>query len=221
MINKDPENIKNMFNEISSYYDEMNNLISLGTHKIIKFLALKNLNIKANTMILDLCCGTGDFTRIITKIQPKARVIGIDNSEKMLKLARIKNPKKAFNIGDCTKLSFKDEEFDYITIGFGLRNIQDRSKAIDEIYRTLKKGGKFLHLDFGKHNFVSNIFGFLVSLIAKFKNVNAQSYQYLLNSKEIYPEPNELISEFCEHGFKFVKRMDFMFGVISAQIMIK
>lgn len=221
MINKDPEKIKNMFNEISSYYDEMNNLISLGTHKIIKFFALKNLNIKANTMILDLCCGTGDFTQIITKIQPKARVIGIDNSEKMLKLAKIKNPKNAFIIGDCTELSFKDEEFDYITIGFGLRNIQDRSKAIDEIYRTLKKGGKFLHLDFGKHNYASNIFAYIVPLIAKFKKVNTQCYQYLLNSKETYPEPDELISEFCEHGFKFLKKTDYMFGAISAQILVK
>ena len=221
MINKDPENIKNMFDEISPYYDEMNNLISLGTHKIIKLLALKNLNIKANTMLLDLCCGTGDFTQIIAKIQPKARVIGLDNSIKMIKHAKIKNPNKAFIVGDCTELSFKDEEFDYITIGFGLRNVQNRSKAINEIYRTLKKGGKFLHLDFGKHNYTSNIFAHLVQLITKFKNVNTQSYQYLLNSKEAYPEPEELIEEFCEHGFKFVKRVDFMFGVISAQIFTK
>ena len=79
-----------MFDEISGYYDFMNNFISLGTHYLLKFLAIRELDIKPRTMILDLCCGTGDFTKIISKFYPRAKIIGLDFSEEMLKLAKRK-----------------------------------------------------------------------------------------------------------------------------------
>lgn len=217
---KDPRKITKMFDEISGYYDKMNNFISLGTHYLIKKIALKNLKIKSYSYVLDLCCGTGDFTQIINEICPKAKVVGLDNSLEMLKLAKIKNPNKVFMQGDCTSLPFK-EEFDYITVGFGLRNIEDRQKAISEIYRSLKNGGKFLHLDFGRHNTASNIFDFIVFFFVKLLGTNLESYKYLLNSKKEYPEPNELIKEFENQGFKLLKRQDFLFGAVSYQIMQK
>lgn len=219
--NKNPEKIKNMFDEISSYYDTMNNVISFGMHYLIKYFAIKELNIEPRTMILDLCCGTGDFTKIISKFYPRARVIGFDISEKMLKIAKQKNPIGVFMQGDCTELPFEDGEFDYITMGFGLRNIQNREKAIAEIYRTLKKGGKFLQLDFGEHNFFSKIFDILVPFEVKMLKKNPQNYKYLLESKNEFPEPDKLIQEFESHGFKYVKKCSFLFGTISAQIMRK
>ena len=217
---KNPKKIIKMFDEISGYYDKMNNFISLGTHYFIKKTALKNLKIKSGSYVLDLCCGTGDFTKIISKISPKAKVVGLDNSVKMLKLAKLKNPNKVFMQGDCTSLPFKDD-FDFITVGFGLRNIENRQKAISEIYKALKNGGKFLHLDFGNHNALSNIFDFIVPFVVKLLGSNPESYNYLLNSKKEYPEPDELIKEFENYGFKLYKRQDFIFGVISYQILQK
>ncbi|MBD5402126.1 ubiquinone/menaquinone biosynthesis methyltransferase [bacterium] len=218
---KSPEKIKNLFNEIASYYDKVNNFISFGTHYFIKILAVKMLDIQSNTTCLDLCCGTGDFTKIISKFFPKAKVIGLDFSDNMLKLAKKKNPKNVFVHGDCTELPFGDCEFDYITIGFGLRNIQNREKAIAEIYRVLSHGGKFLHLDFGKHNCISKIFDFVVPHIAKFLGINLEHYNYLLSSKEEFPIPEVLIFEFEKEGFKLLKRRDYLFGAISAQVMSK
>lgn len=220
-VDKNPEKITKMFDEISSYYDKMNNLISLGTHYFIKKIALKNLKIAPNSYILDLCCGTGDFTKIANEIAPKSMVIGLDNSVKMLKLAKIKNPKNVFMQGDCTNLPFKENEFDYITMGFGLRNIKNRQKAIIEIYRTLKNDGKFLHLDFGRHGFWSKCFDFVVVLMVKILKLNPKNYLYLLKSKDEYPEPNEIIEEFIKQGFKILKRKDFFFGLISFQILKK
>ena len=78
MIDKSPENIKSLFNEIAQYYDKVNNFISLGTHYFIKFLALKTLEIKPRAMVLDICCGTGDFTQLVQKFYPRAKIIGID-----------------------------------------------------------------------------------------------------------------------------------------------
>ena len=218
---KNPEKISQMFDEISSYYDKMNNLISLGTHYFIKKIALKSLKIGKNSYVLDLCCGTGDFTQIIGKISPRAKVIGVDNSKEMLKLAKAKNPQKVFMQGDCTNLPFMENEFDFITIGFGLRNIEDRKKALGEIYRMLKSGGKFLHLDFGRHGLSSRIFDFIVVLIIKILKLNSENYLYLLKSKKEYPEPDEIVKEFETQGFKLLKRQDFLFGAVSYQIMGK
>ncbi len=219
---KNPQKIQNMFDEISSYYDKMNNIISLGTHFIIKYFALKELDIKPRSVVLDLCCGTGDFTKIISKFYPRAKVIGLDFSEKMLKLAMKKNPHAVFMKGDCTDLPFEEEEeFNFITMGFGLRNIKDREKAISEIHRVLCRGGKFLQLDFGEHNKVSKIFNIIVPFFAKIIGVNSKHYDYLLSSKEEFPPPDNLIKEFENSGLKFVKRVDYLFGTISMQIMEK
>ena len=220
-VDKNPEKITKMFDEISGHYDEMNNLISLGTHYFIKKIALKNLKIAPNSYILDLCCGTGDFTKIANKIAPKSKVIGLDNSIEMLKLAKIKNPKNVFMQGDCTNLPFKENEFDYITIGFGLRNIKNRQKAISEIYRSLKNGGKFLHLDFGNHKFSGKIFDYIVKFMVKIQGLNFENYEYLIKSKNEYPVPEELIKEFEKEGFGLIERKDFLFGAVSYQILQK
>lgn len=218
---KNPQKIQNMFNEISTYYDMMNNIISLGTHYLVKDIVIRNLRIQPDTYTLDLCCGTGDFTHIISKLTPQAKVIGADFSQNMLKLAREKNPNNVFMLCDATDLPFKENEFDYITMGFGLRNIENRPQALNQIYKVLKKGGYFLHLDFGKHNNTSKIFNIIVPFAAKIFRKNSENYKYLLKSKETFPPPEELIREFETHGFKLIKRMDFLFGTISAQIMQK
>jgi len=218
---KNPQKIQKMFNEISSYYDMMNNFISLGTHYIIKTLTVKKLDIQPNTITLDLFCGTGDFVKIISKLCPKTKVIGLDFSENMLKLAQQKNPNYAFIQADASQIPFKESEFDYITAGFGLRNVENRSKVLDEIYRTLKQNGKFLHLDFNSKSKISCIFNLIVKITTKICAKNSENYNYLLKSKNSFPSPDELIREFETHGFKLIKKYNYLFGIISAQIMEK
>ena len=221
MCDKNPQKVKALFNEIAQYYDKINNYISFFTHYIIKYLALKELNIKPRSMILDVCCGTGDFTQIINKFYPRVNIIGIDFSQNMIKLAKIKNPNGVFAVADCLNLPFKEREFNYVTASFGLRNIENRKQAIAEIYRVLDFGGEFLHVDFGEHNKLSKIFDFIVPIIAKISKINIQHYKYLIDTKNDFPQPDKLIEEFSELGFKFVKRKDYLFGAISIQIMEK
>jgi demethylmenaquinone methyltransferase/2-methoxy-6-polyprenyl-1,4-benzoquinol methylase len=139
----------------------------------------------------------------------------------MLKLAKKKNPKNTFIYGDCTNLPFKEGEFDYITISFGLRNIENRTQAINEIYRVLEKNGKFLHLDFGNHKFSGKIFDYIVKFMVKIKGLNFENYEYLIKSKNEYPVPDELIKEFEKEGFGLIERKDFLFGTVSYQILQK
>lgn len=221
MTDKNPEIIKNIFNDIAGYYDKMNSIISFGLHYLIKKSAINLLCIKENSLILDLCCGTGDITKIVNAVSPSSKVIGVDNSEKMLIKAKMKNPDNLFVQADCTNLPFKNSEFDYASISFGLRNIQNRTSAISEIYRVLKSDGKFLHLDFGEHNIFSKIFDFSLTVIINIVPINKEHYKYLIESKKQYPRPTELINEFKNAGFSFIKKKNYLFGVITAIIMQK
>ena len=220
MTDKNPEKIKNIFNEIAGYYDNLNNFISLGMHYFIKKSAVKQLKIKPGSLIIDLCCGTGDITKIINEINPASTVIGIDNSERMQVKAKIKNPNNLFVQADCTLLPFNDNEFDYAVISFGLRNIENRTKTIEEVYRVMKFGGKFLQLDFGKSRF-DKIFDVVVKFVIQFLPVNKANYQYLLDSRKTYPPPVELIKEFEKAGFTFVKKKNYLLGIITAIILKK
>lgn len=218
---KTPEAIHTMFNMIAKRYDMINNIMSFGTHLGVKSACIKSLDIKPHDNVLDLCCGTGDLAGLIKKIQPQACVTGIDFSENMLDIAKDKYTNVQFFQGDATSLPYEDNTFDIVTMGFGLRNIQNAEKAVEEVYRILKPNGKFLHLDFGEKNLISKIYDKLTPLIVSRFTDNAPAYSYLIKSRQIFPIPAELIKDFESKGFKLYKRKDYLFGVISSQIMIK
>ena len=220
-LDKKPENIQKMFNKIAERYDFMNNVISLGMHKYVKYASVKNLNIHPHDRVLDVCCGTGDLSRYLKRVQPLACVTGIDFSEKMLEIAKAKSDDIKYVQGDATNLPFEDNSFDFITMGFGLRNISHPEKAVEEVYRVLRPGGQFLHLDFGEKNFTDKIFNAGVPLMTKIFYDGDISYDYLIESKKVFPTPDELIKDFESKGFKLVKRQDYIFGVNSCQILKK
>ncbi len=221
MKNKSNLEIRNMFDKISQKYDFMNNIISLGLNEFVKTQAIKALNIKPNSKVLDLCCGSGDLGKIIKKLQPSCDVIGVDFSQNMIELARKKNPNITYRQMDVTSLAFEKNSFDYIVMGFGLRNIQQKNKALEEIYRTLKSEGQFLHLDFGKHNIYSKIYDSIILFLVKFFTKNTKPYKYLILSKRNFLEPDELIEIFKFNKFKYYTHKNLLFNIISYQIMKK
>lgn len=220
-FDKSPQKIQIMFNIIANRYDFLNNLMSLSTQRYIKYKSIKNLNIKPHDKIIDLCCGTGDLSIIIKQIEPQADVTGIDFSDKMLEVAKQKSQNIQYLQGDVTALPYPDNTFDCAVMGFGLRNIQNAEKAVEEAYRILKPGGCFMHLDFGKKNLISKVFDITIPVLAKLFTENYSAYAYLIKSKQIFPEPEDLIKDFESKGFKLKKRQDFLFGVISMQVMVK
>lgn len=220
---KTPEIINKMFDDISGEYDFMNDVISFGFHRLVKARCINLLNIKDGYNIVDLCSGTGDLARLIRKNYPKTHITGIDFSEKMIKKA--KNLKQNTDIqfiqGDVTNLPFPDNSFDVVTMAFGLRNIYNAEKAVGEAYRILKPDGYFMHIDFGEKNFAGAIFDLMTLFFARFFSNNYSAYSYLVKSKREFLTPDDLIKDFEKKGFKKFKRKDFMFRVISCQIMKK
>ena len=220
-VDKSPEKISEMFDNISTYYDRNNNIISIGLHKIIKIFALKLLDFSDNMKILDLCCGTGDITGILYNSKYNLNILGIDFSKGMLKIAKKRFPNADFQFGDATKLDIENSTIDIITMTFGLRNIENRQSAIKESYRVLKNGGQFLHLDFGYKNIFSNIFNFIAINGIRLLYGKCLPYKYLIQSKNEFPEPETLIKEFENEGFKMKKKKDYLFGILSAQVYYK
>lgn len=220
-LDKTPETIHTMFNMIAKKYDLANNIMSFGMQKYCKNSAIKMLAIKSNSNVIDLCCGTGDLSAIIKKFNPNCQITGIDFSENMLKIAKSKHKNIQFWQGDVTNLPYEDNFFDIAVMGFGLRNILNAEKSVEEVYRVLKPNGQFLHLDFGRKNLPSKIYEIITPILTKIFTDNPKAYSYLIKSKREFPEPQDLIKDFESKGFKLKKRKDFIFGVISAQLMQK
>ncbi len=221
MKNKTNLEIRNMFEKISEKYDFMNRIISFGLNEYVKTQAIKALNIKPNSKVLDLCCGSGDLGKIIKKLQPSCDVIGVDFSQNMIELASKKNPNITYRQMDVTSLAFEKNSFDYIVMGFGLRNIPQKNKALEEIYRTLKTEGQFLHIDFGKHNIYSKIYDSIILFLVKFFTKNTKPYKYLILSKRNFLEPEELIDLFKFNRFSYISHKNILFETISYQIVSK
>ncbi|MBR1680877.1 ubiquinone/menaquinone biosynthesis methyltransferase [bacterium] len=217
-MDKNPQKIKEMFNQIATKYDSNNNLISFGLHKTVKKIAVNSFDFSGKC--LDLCTGTGDIAEILHK--KGCNVTGLDFSKNMLEIAKKKYPFIEFIEDDCTSLPFEDNSFDAITISFGLRNIEDYNKALDEIYRVLKPNGKFFHLDFCKENVLANIlYNFIIPKLVKIFYENDLPYKYLVQSKQEFFDLKTLQHIFENHGFKIKTQKTFLFETIACQLYTK
>lgn len=221
--NKKSENIKNMFDEISQKYDFVNNLISFFKHKKIKINAIEALKIpnKKDIKVLDLCCGTGDLSYIIQKKYPNVQIYGLDFSPKMLKVAQKKCKKIEFYEANALDLPFCDCYFDFVVVGFGLRNIENFDIALDEIYRVLKKGGKFLHLDYNSDCKYIKIYDKIIPYLVKIFIKDISPYIYLLKTKNKFYSNDELIEKFEDIGFGFESFKKMYLDIAAYQIMKK
>ena len=219
---KNPETIKILFNNLAKRYDFFNRVISLGMQTRVKKKSLKLLNIEDGSNVLDICTGTGDLAFFINKINPNLNITGIDFSEKMLEIARNKQKdyqnNMKFFLADGRELPFEDDTFDIVTIGFGLRNIENYERVISEIHRVLKPKGQILNLDFScDKSFANSVFDLLTSILTSFTS-KKNSFKYLISSKKEFLSSTDLINLFRRKGFIFLKRKYFAFEVISAEV---
>lgn len=217
--------IQKIFDNISGCYDKLNNIISLGWHHRIKKEAIDNVPLKSDFKVLDLCTGTGDIAIYIASVVKNGNVVGVDFSEKMLVIARKKGQgieNLSFIKADALNLPFKDEEFDACFISFGLRNLTDLRKGLQEMKRVTKEGGYVVSLDMGKPKgiigFFYNLFlFFIVPILGFLFSKKFAAYKYLPESTKKFPSPEKLVEIFEQTGFKNVERHDFIFGAISEQ----
>ena len=164
--NEKPDLVKGVFDSVASKYDLMNDLMSVGIHRLWKKATVQMSNLKANGSVLDVAGGTGDLAILFSEIVGnQGEVFLTDINEKMLEIGRdrvldsgLLNVKSL--VADAEELPFPDNSFDCISIAFGIRNVTNKDKALEEFYRCLKPKGRLLVLEFSKpeSNLLSDLY---------------------------------------------------------------
>lgn len=203
-----------VFHSVASRYDLMNDLMSLGIHRLWKRFAIELSGVRQHHQVLDIAGGTGDLTqRFADIVGPHGRVILADINASMLAVGRdrLLDRGYAHNIrlvqADAEQLPFADNSFDCISIAFGLRNVTRIDLALQSMYRALKPGGRLIILEFSKpvSPLLSRVYdGYSFSILPKLGQwiaKDAASYQYLAESIRMHPDQQALKQRIDQAGF--------------------
>ena len=222
------QNTKNLvsevFDKVYDKYDLMNNLMSLGIHKSWKKQLIYSMNPKTNTKLIDVACGTGDIAKLfVDATKNKSKVLCVDPNKKMISLSKqkLRDCKNiSWKIASAEKLPFKDSEFDYYTISFGLRNTKNLNKSLSEAFRVLKKGGRFFCLEFSKINndyldYIYKNYSKLIPAIGEFIVGDKKPYEYLIKSIKGFVDQDELIALMKENKFQKCEFRNLNGGIVA------
>ena len=216
--------VQDVFNKVYDKYDLMNNLMSFGIHKSWKKQLIYSMRPKMNKSLIDVACGTGDIAKLFTKAtKNKSMVYCIDPNKKMISLGKEKLKKYkniSWKIAPAEKLPFKDSQFDYYVISFGLRNTKNLNKTLKEAFRVLKKGGRFFCLEFSKINndyleFIYQNYSKLIPIIGEFVVGDKKPYEYLVKSINEFVDQDELIELMKKNKFEKCEYLNLNGGIVA------
>jgi len=218
---------REMFTSIAPRYDFLNRLLSVGQDKYWRQRAIDLLDPMGNERILDVATGTGDVVIEVAKRNLSVQIFGIDFSQRMLDLGRIKIARNGYNqavslqIGSGECLPFADESFDGVICAFGIRNFGDAQLGLREFFRVLKPGGRVIVLEFSipQNQFLKTAYEWYFNLILpKIGNIisgHSNAYSYLPESVANFPSQKKFINWIEKIGFKKVSFSELTFGIVS------
>ncbi|SDH07814.1 demethylmenaquinone methyltransferase / 2-methoxy-6-polyprenyl-1,4-benzoquinol methylase [Alteribacillus persepolensis] len=227
------EKVHEVFESIYDKYDYMNSVISFQLHKSWRNDTMKRMNVAKGAAALDICCGTADWTiQLAEKAGKNGRVVGLDFSKNMLSVGVEKVQKKQLsNVelveGNAMSLPFEDNTFDYVTIGFGLRNVPDYQTVIKEMYRVLKPEGLAVCLETSQpdNKKISGIYSFyfkkIMPLLGKYLAGSYEQYSWLQESTMSFPNKSLLAVLFSQAGFARVSVIPYTMGAAAAHFAVK
>jgi demethylmenaquinone methyltransferase / 2-methoxy-6-polyprenyl-1,4-benzoquinol methylase len=197
-----PEGVRTMFDRIAPVYDLMNRLMTAGLDRRWRRLTVAAA-VRPGDRVLDVCCGTGDLA--VEASRAGGEVTGLDFSPRMLERARRKLHSVTWVEGDALELPFADESFDAATVGFGVRNLSDLERGLQELRRVLRQGGRVAVLEITRpkgplRHFYAHWFDRIVPLLGKVLPGGA-AYTYLPASVRRFPGPEELAAMLADAGF--------------------
>ena len=219
------EGIRRLFNSIASDYDRLNHILSLNIDKGWRRMAVKEIADKDSPVkVLDVACGTGDFTiEIAKKVSAGSEVIGVDISEGMMEIGKEKMLKAGvtaeMTVADCESLPYDQNTFDRIAVGFGVRNFEHLDLGLREMCRVLKPDGKLviLELSLPSNRFVRGCymlyFQKILQMVGGFLSGDRGAYEYLRTSVLRFPAPDKFIEMLKSAGFEQVEHRPLTFGI--------
>lgn len=218
-LDKKPAEVAAMFDEVAPTYDITNDLLSLGQSRLWRSRVAKAVAAKSGQTILDLAAGTGSSSVAFTG--PGIKVIATDFSEGMLAEGRKRHPELDFRFADATKLPFEDASVDAVTISFGIRNVVDVPKALTEMYRVLKPGGRVVICEFSKATLpgFKQFYNFyLAKVLPKVSGLfskTPEAYSYLAESIAAWPDQTGFVKMLEQAAFENVTYKNLSFGVVA------
>ena len=216
--------VSKVFDDVFEKYDIMNDLMSLGVHRLWKKTFINWLNPMKNTKLVDVASGTGDIAKLfLEKVSHQGNVCCVDENKGMVQFSKKKLEKKnniKWYCNRAEKLPFKNDEFDYYTISFGIRNVNNIESALKEAFRVLKPGGRFLCLEFSKvNNEVLNKFYEIYSKslpkIGKIIVGKSEPYEYLVNSIKNFHSQKELLELMKKYNFTNLSYKNLNGGIVA------
>lgn len=218
-LDKDPADVASMFDAVAARYDLMNDVLSLGQTRRWRAVVAEAVNARPGEQVLDLAAGTG--TSSVPFARAGADVIAGDISEGMLAEGRRRNPGIEYVYADALDLPFGDERFDVVTVSFGFRNMQDSERALQEMRRVLKPGGRLVICEFSRPVFGPFDVVYREYLMRAFPPVarlissNPESYEYLAESIRAWPGQDELARLIADRGFDGVQYRNLTGGIVA------
>ena len=231
MTKSKEQRVHEVFEEISGSYDKMNSVISFQMHKLWRNDVMKHMNVKLGSSCLDVCCGTADWTIALAKaVGGDGIVKGLDFSENMLSVGKKKVlPYDFVELihGNAMELPFEDNTFDYVTIGFGLRNVPDYMQVLREMNRVLKPGGMAVCLETsqpeipGYRQLFRFYFNYIMPLFGKIFAKSYKEYSWLQESANDFPGMKKLATMFEQAGFEKVTYKGYSGGAAAMHMGFK
>ncbi len=227
------EYVHDVFQQIAPKYDRMNNIISFNRHKAWRKFAMRKMAVSPGDSALDLCCGTCDWTISLAEASQGGPITGLDFSQAMLDVGRQKLKVAPYGDritlvqGNAMELPYADNSFDYVTIGFGLRNVPDLVQVLNEMRRVVKPGGMVVCLEVSKPTtqpFKGLYYFYFDRILPLFGKVFAKSYEqykWLPESLKPFPGRKELADTFRQVGLEQVEDYPLTGGVAALHIGIK
>ncbi len=223
-----------VFHSVASKYDIMNDLMSMGNHRLWKAFTVRQSGLKRGDQALDIAAGTGDLSRkFANQVGPNGKVVMTDINPSMLEQGKIRMIDAGylgnieFGIEDAEDLSFEDNRFNCVSISFGLRNVTRIPKALESMYRVCKPGGRLLVLEFSHatNPLLKKFYdAYSFNVIPKIGEIVANdrdSYQYLVESIRKHPDQETLKGMMLDAGFDEVRVHNMHGGIVALHIAYK
>jgi demethylmenaquinone methyltransferase / 2-methoxy-6-polyprenyl-1,4-benzoquinol methylase len=224
-LEKRPEEVQAMFDDVAPRYDVVNDILSMGQTRRWRRIVVDAVGAKPGQSVLDLAAGTG------TSSEPYANagvhVVACDFSQGMLRVGKRRRPDIDFVAGDATNLPFADESFDASTISFGLRNVSDPQKALAEMYRVTKPGGRLVIAEFSHPTFApwrtvytEYLMRALPAIATKVAS-NPTAYVYLAESIRAWPNQDGLAAWIDAAGWRDCRYRNLSGGIVAVHRAVK
>jgi len=217
--------VKDVFSSVASQYDLMNDLMSGGLHRVWKHIAVTLSGVREGSKVLDIAGGTGDLSkRYLKKIGEQGELWLTDINGEMLTVGRDRLIDDGFMPPlcqcDAESLPYPDNYFDCVTVAFGLRNMTHKDKALEEMHRVLKRGGRLIVLEFSKVwkpiEKLYDLYSFkLLPLMGRLVAKDEASYRYLAESIRMHPAQEELAQMMRSAGFERAEFFNLTAGVVA------